>query len=162
MRSGGSLWRFAPGSLEWPRGVSRVKLILDHDPTTPVGVATHFEDRPDGLHGRFSIARTEAGDRALVEVRDGVRDSFSIGPRIEDGDWVQDGRDRLVKRATLVEVTLTAFPSDVDARAEAPSFHWMVSRPMVPVRRTVVSAPLPSGRGFQLVSKVESFYDRAG
>ncbi|MGH9248024.1 MAG: HK97 family phage prohead protease [Acidimicrobiales bacterium] len=114
-------WRFARGSLRWG-DVSRVKLLRDHDPTQPVGVALELVDRPDGLHGTLAVARGDAGDQVLSLAEDGVLDGFSAGPRIEPNGWEMDRTDRdvrLVTDARLMEVTVTAFPAFDDARVRS-------------------------------------------
>lgn len=58
---------------------SPVKLLMHHDPTQPIGVATMLEERDEGLYGEFRVAATRAGDDGLELVRSGTLDGFSIG-----------------------------------------------------------------------------------
>lgn len=114
-------WRFQRGSLKFG-DVSRVKLLRDHNPYSPVGVALELVDRSDGLHGTFSVARGAAGDEVLSLAEDGVLDGFSAGPRIQADGWEFDSQDRdvrLVTDARLVETTVTAFPAFDDARVQS-------------------------------------------
>lgn len=118
-RSGFARWRFKRGSLRWSE-TSRVKLLRDHNMTNPVGLAIDLQDREDGLHGTFSIARGPAGDEVLSLAEDRVLDGFSAGPMFEEGDeWTRDPVDddvRLVLSSRLVEVTVTALPAFDSAR----------------------------------------------
>src|SRR5687767_4445675 len=60
--AGRGRWKFQRGAVNWAQDPSRVKLLRDHDPKQPVGRAIAFEDRPEGLWGRFKVARGAAGD----------------------------------------------------------------------------------------------------
>ncbi|QFG13037.1 major capsid and protease fusion protein [Gordonia phage Schiebs] len=108
--------RFTPRSIRLPRDLSRVKLLRDHtgDPNggVPVGVATAFENRPEGLFMRFSIANTAEGDRALVEAAEHVRDSFSI----EAAQLTRTGPD--VTDSVLKAVALVPYPAFAAAQVE--------------------------------------------
>lgn len=111
-------WRFQRGSLTW-KDVGRVKLLRDHDISKPVGRAVSLDDREDGLHGVFQIARGRMGDETLELAEDGVLDGFSGGPLIEPDGWEMDRQQRGVRAVTngrLAEVTITAMPAYDDAR----------------------------------------------
>lgn len=117
--SGWSYWKFAPDSLHWS-DPSRVKMLRDHDHGQPVGVATRLESTDEGLFATFKIARGPEGDRVLDLAADGVLDGLSVGIDFTDGDdWQTDPTDestRLVRRATLREVSITAMPAFDGAR----------------------------------------------
>lgn len=118
--SSGSQWTFERGSIDPPASPGRVKLLRDHDPHRAVGRAVAFEDRADGLHAKFKVMRGPAGDEVLSAAEDGVLDGFSVGPSITD--WVRDRGNsdvRRVRKARLVETTITALPSFDDARVRA-------------------------------------------
>lgn len=118
--SSGSQWTFERGSIDQPASPGRVKLLRDHDPHRAVGRAVAFEDRDDGLHAKFKVMRGPAGDEVLSAAEDGVLDGFSVGPSITD--WVRDRGNsdvRRVRKARLVETTITALPSFDDARVRA-------------------------------------------
>lgn len=118
-RSGWSNWKFAEGSLSWS-DVSRVKMLRDHDHGQPIGRATKLDATDAGLMATFKIARGAEGDRALELAEDGVLDGLSVGIDFVDGDeWQPDPSDesvRLVRRATLREVSITAMPAFDAAR----------------------------------------------
>lgn len=114
------LWRFVRGSLRWS-DPSRIKLLLFHDKTQPVGRAISLDARDDGLYGTFKVARGVEGDRVLQLAEDQILDGFSIGPAIGRGGWEMDPQNRdvrLVTDARLVEVTLTAVPAFDEARVQ--------------------------------------------
>lgn len=112
-KSKGQWWRFAKGALRWadPR---RVKLWMQHDPSTAIGYAIELDDRTDGLYGAFKIAATAKGDEAL-ELAAGPWDGFSIGlgeaVRFTRNNGIND-----VTEAPLMETSLTPAPSFDGAR----------------------------------------------
>jgi len=118
-KSGFSKWKFAAGSLHWV-DEGRVKLNRDHDASQATGRAVRLQSVAGGLDVSFRVARGADGDKALALAEDGVLDGFSIEVDFEDGDeWVPDPTDesvRLVKRAKLRGVALTAMPAYDDAR----------------------------------------------
>lgn len=116
-------WVFERGSLSWADDITRVKLVRHHDPDRPVGHAIELNDRRDGLHGRFRIARGQTGDEVLNLAADGALDGFSAGPRIgRNGFTVDRNGLRTVHRAELVEVSVVAFPAFPDARVASAVF----------------------------------------
>jgi HK97 family phage prohead protease len=121
-QAGGLRVRFSKGALQFA-DVSRVKLLRDHDPHQPLGVATKLTDSGAGMMAEFKVARGAAGDEALILADDGVLDGFSVGIDFDENvDAVQDPKDKravLVNRADLREVSLTALPAFDDARVTA-------------------------------------------
>jgi HK97 family phage prohead protease len=87
----------------------RVKLLLHHDQTRPVGIANGWAPDEAGLVGRFRVSRTADGDIALEQARDGVLD-VSIGfVPIPGGDqWSQDRRSVRRTAVELHEVSLVS------------------------------------------------------
>jgi HK97 family phage prohead protease len=109
------------GGISWPEDVSRVKLLVEHDRSEPVGVCSSLEETPDGIVGTFELGRgtLAAVKRAIEGVRSGLRDAASPGV-----DWDDATRLR-IKRAgvtavkaegMLREVSLVAIGGFVDAR----------------------------------------------
>lgn len=120
--NGQAKWRFEEGSLYWV-DEGRTKLNLYHDHTQAMARAVRLQNVSAGLDATFQVARGAEGDRALSLAEDGVLDGFSIEIDFEDGDgWEPDPSDRsvrLVKRAKLRGVALTAMPAFDDARVSA-------------------------------------------
>jgi HK97 family phage prohead protease len=115
----GLKFRFDRGALQVTEA-SRVKLLRDHDPSQPLGVATDLKDTPAGFKVKFKVARGAAGDEALALAEDGVLDGLSVGVDFDfAADTAPDPRNKgvaLVRRADLREVSLTAMPAFDDAR----------------------------------------------
>lgn len=116
----GYKFRFDKGSLQFS-DVSRVKITMDH--WDAVGVATYVSSKADGYHARGRIARGAKGDELLALAEDGVYDGMSVGvlfdfdqDTVPDPKFKDDPAARLVKRATLLEIAITALPAFDDAR----------------------------------------------
>ena len=114
---------FAPGafSRSLAARAHRVRLIVDHDRSRPIGKLLDFEESPQGLTTRWKIASTPAGDQMLAEAADGIRDGLSVG-----ADVIQHevARDRVrVTEAKLIEVSLVAFPAFDAARVTRVAAH---------------------------------------
>ncbi len=120
--NGQAKWRFSENSLYWV-DAARIKLNLYHDSTQAVAKAVRVQSTQAGLDASFQVARGPEGDRALMLAEDGVLDGFSVEIDFEDGDgWKPDPADRsvrLVNRAKLRGVALTAMPAFDDARVSA-------------------------------------------
>lgn len=105
--------QFEPGSLKIPRDVSRVKLLAGHSPTgVPIGYATSWESREDGVFMRFQLSRSPEADRALADAADKAIDAFSIESHIGDR------RGTTVTDSTLSAVALVPMPAFANARVE--------------------------------------------
>jgi HK97 family phage prohead protease len=83
--------RFAAGSITVPDDAGTVRLVREHDETTPVGRAVAFTIDDDGIDGEFRIAATRAGDDALAEAAEGLRDGLSVGVRVDEAERDADG-----------------------------------------------------------------------
>lgn len=95
------------------RGPARVKLLMHHDRTEPIGVARELEEQDSGLYGAFRVSETERGDEALTLLRDGVLDSFSVG--FAPVQHVKRGRVTWRTEVGLREASLVTFPAYEDA-----------------------------------------------
>lgn len=106
------------GSVRLPPDLSRVKLLSGHstDPggATPVGYAIAADETDDGLRMTFRVGSTPAGDGALLEASEGLRDGLSIelfGPRLDARRHLTDG--------LITAVSLVPVPAFEDARITA-------------------------------------------
>jgi phage head maturation protease len=55
-----------------------VRLVLEHDTTTPLGRAAKLVETAEGIDASFRIAATRLGDDVLVEAAEKLRDGFSV------------------------------------------------------------------------------------
>jgi HK97 family phage major capsid protein len=101
---------FAADSIE----MKPVKLLLEHDRTRPIGKLVSHEISDKGITAVFRIANTMAGEDALVEATEGLRDGFSVGAQINE--WTNNKGTMLITSATLDEVSLVTDPAIESAR----------------------------------------------
>ena len=101
---------FAADSIE----MKPVKLLLEHDRTRPIGKLVAHEVTKDGIVATFKIANTMAGEDALIEATEGLRDGFSVGAQINE--WVNNKGVMNITSATLDEVSLVTDPAIDSAR----------------------------------------------
>jgi HK97 family phage prohead protease len=101
---------FAANSIE----MKPVKLLLEHDRTRPIGKLMSHEVTKDGIVATFKIANTMAGEDALIEATEGLRDGFSVGAQINE--WVNAKGVMQITAATLDEVSLVTDPAIDSAR----------------------------------------------
>ena len=101
---------FAKDSIE----IKPVKLLLEHDRTRPIGKMVSHNVTSSGIEATFKIANTMAGEDALVEATEGLRDGFSVGAQINE--WTNNKGVMQITSATLDEVSLVTDPAIDSAR----------------------------------------------
>lgn len=101
---------FANDSIE----MKPVKLLLEHDRTRPIGKLLSHEVTAKGIVATFKIANTMAGEDALIEATEGLRDGFSVGAQINE--WTNVKGVMSITSATLDEVSLVTDPAIDSAR----------------------------------------------
>ena len=101
---------FAADSIE----IKPVKLLLEHDRTRPIGKMVSHNVTGSGIEATFKIANTMAGEDALVEATEGLRDGFSVGAQINE--WTNNKGVMQITSATLDEVSLVTDPAIDSAR----------------------------------------------
>jgi HK97 family phage major capsid protein len=101
---------FAKDSIE----MKPVKLLLEHDRTRPIGKLVSHSVENDKIVATFRIANTMAGEDALVEATEGLRDGFSVGAHINE--WSNVNGVMQITSATLDEVSLVTDPAIDSAR----------------------------------------------
>lgn len=106
---------FEAGSLDMAEDLSRVKLLIDHDQRQPVGYATSRQDSAEDLVMTFHVPASEAGDLALAQAANGLRDGLSVGAWADEVTYDEDGTAR-VQHAVVREVSLCALPAFDAAR----------------------------------------------
>ena len=102
---------FEPNSIEFGK---KTKLLLEHERTKPLGTLKSYEITDQGIDAVFHVARTSAGEDALVEASTGLRDGFSVGVKVDA--W--DNKDGVmhISAAKLIEVSLVTDPAIDSAR----------------------------------------------
>ncbi|MDV8003851.1 Ig-like domain-containing protein [Rhodococcus sp. IEGM 1318] len=103
------------GAIKIPEDMKRVKLLRNHDRESPVGYLESIEDGPNGLVAKFKVGNTEAGNIALVEAAEGIRDGLSV--ELSAVQMSADGKT--VISALLDAVALVAVPAFSDARVSS-------------------------------------------
>jgi HK97 family phage major capsid protein len=91
-----------------------VKLLLEHDRTRPIGKLISHQVSDKGITAVFRIANTMAGEDALIEATEGLRDGFSVGAQINE--WTNNKGVMQITSATLDEVSLVTDPAIDSAR----------------------------------------------
>jgi HK97 family phage prohead protease len=91
-----------------------VKLLLEHDRTRPIGKMVAHNVTSSGIEATFKIANTMAGEDALVEATEGLRDGFSVGAQINE--WTNVKGIMQITSASLEEVSLVTDPAIDSAR----------------------------------------------
>ena len=102
---------FAKGSID-PQPVF---LNLEHDRTRRIGRSMEMSFDGDlAINATFKISSTQAGNDALIEAMDGLRDGFSVELAVED--YVQEKGYMKVLKAELTGVALVSEPAVRSAR----------------------------------------------
>jgi phage head maturation protease len=106
--------QFAAGSIE----PTAVLLNLEHDRTRRIGKTLSIESSEKGIDATFKIAETTAGNDALVEAQEGLRDGFSVEVSFDEYETLKDGTIRILM-GELTGVALTSEPAIRSARVES-------------------------------------------
>lgn len=108
--------QFAKGSIK----PTPVLLNLEHDRTRRIGKTLQTELSADskGIDTIFKIAETTAGNDALVEAAEGLRDGFSVEVEFTDYETMKDGTVRILA-GELTGVALTSEPAIRSARVDS-------------------------------------------
>lgn len=96
-----------PGSLT-PRPDKQNKLLIDHDHTQPVGYLQSADDST--LEATYQVPEGEAGDKALADAANGLRDGASVGFTILEYSFDDEGVLH-VTSADWYETSLCAVPA---------------------------------------------------
>ncbi len=103
--------QFAKNSIE----ATPVLLNLEHDRTRRIGKTLSIESNDKGIDATFKIAETTAGNDALVEAAEGLRDGFSVEVYFDEYETLKDGTVRILK-GEMTGVALTSEPAIRSAR----------------------------------------------
>lgn len=103
--------QFAKDSIE----PTPVLLNLEHDRSRRIGKTLSIESTDKEMIATFRIAETTAGNDALVEAAEGLRDGFSVEVSFDEYETLKDGTVRILK-GELTGVALTSEPAIRSAR----------------------------------------------
>ena len=105
---------FAKDSLKFNK---TTKLLLEHDRTRPIGKLLSYEINAEGIDAQFRVAQTMAGDDALIEASENLRDGFSVGVYVDA--WENNDGIMEITSAKVQEISLVTDPAIDSARVAA-------------------------------------------
>ncbi|HXJ62559.1 MAG TPA: HK97 family phage prohead protease [Actinomycetota bacterium] len=115
--------RFAAHSLDL-ESLADAPLLLDHEPSRPIGIVAGAWDTADELRASWRVADTQAGSDALTLVELGARSGLSVGAIVQDyvlqAETDTEVPELVVLSALVREVSLLTFPAYRTARASRP------------------------------------------
>ena len=132
---------FAENSITVPEP-SKVKLLMQHDNSKPVGRMQSVTSNKTGLYGSFKISASTRGTDAILLAQEQLMDGLSVGVEVEDSRQEKDYL--LVTAATLKEVSLVesaAFPSAAVLKIAAQEDAVDDNQPTETTGETVDKAP---------------------
>jgi len=83
---------------------SKVKLLLEHDPKSPIGRMKKVDEDDSGIYAEFKVSNTTRGTDSLIEASENLRSGLSVGVEVIKGKN-SNGIYR-VSAAKLMEVSL--------------------------------------------------------
>jgi uncharacterized protein len=116
---------FLPNSITFGKNT---KLLLEHQRSAPIGKLLSWSEDELGITAEFKIAKTNAGNDALVEASTGLRDMFSVGVSVDA--WENKDGVMAINASKLVEVSLVtdgAIPGSVVEKVAAADHQNKVS-----------------------------------
>lgn len=121
----GSTWGNADlvGDIIAPRAFSKslasgrkVKMLWMHDWKEPIGVWTSISEDEKGLRVEGKLSDTVKGNEIKALLKDGAIDGLSVSFRINDYEY--QGDNRVIKEATLHEISVVSIPCNEQALVE--------------------------------------------
>ena len=85
-------------------------ILFNHDYNKPIGRATSLETDDKGLKITANLSKS-AGDVTNL-VKEGILRAFSVGFRVKDADYMEEGDGYLIKDAELFEVSVVSVPAN--------------------------------------------------
>jgi HK97 family phage prohead protease len=132
---------FAENSITVPEP-SKVKLLMSHDNSKPVGRMQSVTSNKTGLYGSFKVSASTRGSDAILLAQEKLMDGLSVGVEVDDSRQEKDYL--LVTAATLKEVSLVesaAFPSAAVLKIAAQENAVDENKPTKTTGETVDKAP---------------------
>jgi HK97 family phage prohead protease len=94
---------FERGSISIP-DVTKIKLLMQHDSTKPVGRATYSSDDESGVYASFKISSSSRGQDAILLAQENLVSGLSVGVDVSASKQMKNYL--LVTAAVLKEVSL--------------------------------------------------------
>jgi HK97 family phage prohead protease len=132
---------FAENSITVPEP-SKVKLLMQHDNSKPVGRMQSVTSNKTGLYASFKVSASTRGSDAILLAQEQLMDGLSVGVEVDDSRQEKDYL--LVTAATLKEVSLVesaAFPSAAVLKIAAKENAVDENKPTKTTGETVDKAP---------------------
>ena len=85
-------------------------ILFNHDYNKPIGRATSLKTDEKGLKITANLSKS-AGDVTNL-VKEGILRAFSVGFRVKDADYMENGDGYLIKDAELFEVSVVSVPAN--------------------------------------------------
>jgi Escherichia/Staphylococcus phage prohead protease len=102
------------------RGVHRIPMLFQHDPSEPIGIWLELREDHRGLYARGRLIPEVARARELLSLlRAGAIDGLSIGFRTVKGNIDPKTRVRRLIAVDLWEISIVTFPLLAGARVRA-------------------------------------------
>jgi HK97 family phage prohead protease len=131
------------------RGVRRVPMLFQHDPSEPVGVWLELREDFRGLYARGRLIPEVVRARELLALlKEGAADGLSIGFRTVHGRVDPKTRVRKLDQIDLWEISIVTFPLLPGARVRAVKEAGLPSRPLSSARARNSRPVELSGRRF--------------
>ena len=106
------------------RGLRRIPMLFQHDPSEPVGIWLELREDIRGLWARGRLIPEVARGRELMAlVQQGAIDGLSIGYRTVRGRIDPKTRIRKLYQVDLWEISIVTFPLLAGARVRAVKSH---------------------------------------
>jgi HK97 family phage prohead protease len=132
---------FAENSITVPEP-SKIKLLMQHDNSKPVGRMQSVTSNKTGLYASFKVSASTRGSDAILLAQEQLMDGLSVGVEVDDSRQEKDYL--LVTAATLKEVSLVesaAFPSAAVLKIAAQENAVDENQPTETTGETVDKAP---------------------
>jgi HK97 family phage prohead protease len=132
---------FAENSITVPEP-SKVKLLMQHDNSKPVGRMQSVTSNKTGLYASFKVSASTRGSDAILLAQEQLMDGLSVGVEVDDSRQEKDYL--LVTAATLKEVSLVesaAFSSAAVLKISATQNAEDANQPTETTGETVDKAP---------------------
>lgn len=102
------------------RGINRIPMLFQHDPSEPIGIWQELREDHRGLFARGRLIPEVARARELLSLlREGAIDGLSIGFRTVKGQIDPKTRIRRLLAVDLWEISIVTFPLLAGARVRA-------------------------------------------